>query len=212
MIYMERVLIVAKTRMSSQACIGGLTLNTNRSVRLLTSNGSNQSQFTPFDIGQIWDLRFRQSPHIRAPHVEDVLVTKQRFVARQLNLREALMRRVKPWQGGPQDLFDGLLSFSGMRAYISETKALPNCSTGFWLPSRSLELYQEGRKAYYQIDYQLAGQIHTNVLRIPYVGFAEELIQEIPANTLVRVSLARWFQPSSVSEERCYLQFSGWYL
>lgn len=46
---------------------------------------------------------------------------------------------------------------------------------------------------------------------IKYVGFAEP-INKIPAGTLVRVSLARWWRPTETSEERCYLQLSGWYV
>ena len=39
-------------------------------------------------------------------------------------------------------------------------------------------------------------------------------IKVIPAGTLVRVSLARWWRPEDSEpnfEERCYLQLSGWY-
>jgi hypothetical protein len=46
---------------------------------------------------------------------------------------------------------------------------------------------------------------------IPYVGFAEPL-SEIPANTLIRVSMCRWWRREEYEEEKCYLQISGWYL
>jgi hypothetical protein len=34
----------------------------------------------------------------------------------------------------------------------------------------------------------------------------------LEANTLLRLSLARWWQQAPELEERCYLQLSGWYL
>jgi hypothetical protein len=45
---------------------------------------------------------------------------------------------------------------------------------------------------------------------ITYVGF-EPAIELITHGSLVRVSLARWWRPDDDSEERCYLQLSGWY-
>ena len=45
---------------------------------------------------------------------------------------------------------------------------------------------------------------------MPYVGF-EEAVETIPAGTLVRVSLARWWDTNGTTEDRCSLQLSGWY-
>ena len=48
---------------------------------------------------------------------------------------------------------------------------------------------------------------------LKYVG-EESPIKVIPAGTLVRLSLARWWRPEDSEpnfEERCYLQLSGWY-
>ena len=43
------------------------------------------------------------------------------------------------------------------------------------------------------------------------MGFAPK-INKIPAGTLIRISLARWWKPDDVDiEHRCYLQLSGWY-
>ena len=58
------------------------------------------------------------------------------------------------------------------------------------------------------------GYIVKDVLRgLKYVG-EESPIKVIPAGTLVRVSLARWWRPEDSEpnfEKRCYLQLSGWY-
>ena len=72
---MVRVLIVAKTRMSSGVCIGGLTRDESKNVRLIPSGRQNHPADTRCDVGQIWDLDFHVSPEVTPPHVEDVIVT-----------------------------------------------------------------------------------------------------------------------------------------
>jgi hypothetical protein len=123
------------------------------------------------------------------------------------------MQLVEFWQGGPKVLFDGLLVFENTRGYISRSTGIPKNSTGYWYPDRPLTLNYRNEKPYYQMKYDiLVGQHrYEGVLTIPYVGYSEP-IQQISTDALVRVSLARWWTPSGVNEERCYLQLSGWYL
>jgi len=206
----ERVLIVSKTRMNNAACVSGLTIDTNRSIRLLRSNGFNQQENTPFDVGQVWELDFYPSSKIDPPHIEDVFVTKERHIGQCTNLSTILKQCVRPWQGGPEQLFDGLLIIDNFSSYISQTKGIPKCSTGFWLPDRPLQLILKKEKPYYQIKYDMYNH-YQRTLSIKYVGFADP-IEYIPVSTLVRVSLARWWMPSGVDEARCYLQLSGSYL
>jgi hypothetical protein len=120
------------------------------------------------------------------------------------------MQRIRPLQGGPEQLFDELLNIDTMSSYISKSKGIPKCSTGYWLPNRPLNLTQKNEKPYYQIKYDRYDRYQAP-LSIKYVGFASP-IQHIPAHTLIRVSLARWWMPTGVNEERCYLQLSGWYV
>ncbi len=149
---MVRVLIIAKTRMSSGVCIGALTRDENKNVRLIPPGRQNYPADTQFDVGQVWDLDFHQAPELSPPHIEDVIVTKQKKIAQVPNVREVLIQRVQPWQGGPHQLFDGLLTFGNSgKGYISKSKGVP-------------------------------------------------------------ISLARWWSPPGINEERCYLQLSGWYL
>ncbi len=207
---MERVLIVAKTRMNNAACVSGLTIDTNKSIRLLRSNGFNQQIDTPFNVGQVWELDFHPSSKITPPHVEDVIVTRERFIGQYTNVASILMQRVQPWHGEPDQLFDGLLIIDKINGYISQSRGIPDCSTGYWLPSRPLNVTQKHEKPYYQIKYEMQNH-YQGTLLIPYVGFANP-IQQIPAHTLMRVSLARWWMPLGVDEGRCYLQLSGWYM
>ena len=210
---MERVLIVAKTRMGSFACVGGLTCDTNKSIRLLRPDGSNQPADTPFDVGQVWALEFHQPSKVTSPHVEDVLVTKKKFVGQQSNLRNILLQRVQPWRGGPEQLFDGLFVIENTRCYICRSRGIPNCSTGYWLANAPISLNSNYKKQYYELKHEFSARNRSYqvTLSIPYVGFAAP-IPIISADTLIRVSLARWWQSIEMSEERCYLQLSGWYL
>ena len=211
---MARVLIVAKTRMGDYySCVGGLNLETNQSIRLLRSDGSNQPNNTRFEAGQVWELVFQPLSGITPPHVEDVHVTRETYIGPVSNLRNVLMQRVHTWRGEPDQLFEGKLIFE-RTGYISKTGSLPGCSTGYWLPNYPLSLslnFREGQP-YYQIITQ-PREIFPAVrkLFIKYVGFADP-IGLIPEGALVRVSLARWWQRPGTDEERCYLQLSGWYL
>jgi len=194
------VIIVSKTRMGAARCVGGLAAN-NQSVRLLDANGHNQPGNTPFEIGTVWDLQFVPRQDCRPPHVEDVLITSSQRVGEQANLRHYIIEHAPVWNGPIDVLFDGLLEFThNGSGYIAESTGLPAVSTGFWISDR--ELTRNGRAYIY--DYR----------QLAYVGAAEP-VDALPAGTLIRVSLARWWRPQGANpdfEERCYLQLSGWYL
>ncbi len=207
-----KVLIVAKTRMQGVACVGGLALDTSRGLRLMKSNGGPQPRDTDYEVGQIWEMQYEPSPDIKPPHVEDVCVKERELVGCEPNLKEFLRKRVQPWQGPPSRIFDCLVrpTYEG-HGYVNEIMGIPDCSTGFWLPDRPLHLHIDNNKAYYR--YPLPkGTRGVQIIR--YVGYAPT-VEVIPAGTLVRLSLARWWKPQGASTEvewRCYLQLSGWYL
>jgi len=207
---MERVLIVAKTHMGNDACVGGLALDTNRNVRLLRPGGFHQPENTRFEVGQIWELDLHLPSRVTPPHVEDVIVTEERYIGQQPDLRNFLMQRVQPWQSGPDKLFDGLLVIEGTSGYICRRNGIPKCSVGYWLPGNSLTMTLKNNKPSYQISGESSSR-YKRSLAIKYVGFSNP-IYRIPAGSLLRVSLARWWVPPESNEERCYLQLSGWYL
>lgn len=201
------VIIVSKTHMSNAACVGGI-LATGRSVRILDANGYNQDSNTDINIGDVYSISFIERQDKRPPHIEDILVNDMTFnfsfkTIEQLveYLKQKL--KVKIWKGNTEVLFDGTLDWtSGGSGYISESGEIPENSTGFWIPNKDLirRDYKE------KIRYSYPGMQWRN---IPYVGF-QEPVDRIPAGTLTRVSLARWWSPNE-EEERCYLQLSGWY-
>jgi hypothetical protein len=202
------ILIVGKTRMTTGVCVGGLALETNRSVRLLPETGINHNTDTPFKVGQIWDMEIVDSEHLQPPHVEDVRIKKCKLIGQQDHLMRFLGDRIKPWCGRPNVLFDGRVRFTQSDSgFIARSSGVPKQSTGFWISDRKLER----NEIYSKLKYSY---ISPNCnLNIPFVGF-DTPIQLLKAGTLLRVSLARWWKPEENSEveERCYLQLSGWYL
>ena len=204
-----RVLIVSKTTAGALVCVGGLAADKSN-VRLTEQEGMPfLPANTEYEIGQVWDLSYTLCDDIAPPHVEDVLVTSSSFLYARSDLATLLPGLVQSWSGGVNSLFDGKISgpTSSGGGYVQDD--LPNQSVGFWMPDRNLQLESEnspfsyGRRFYYRYE----------PFRLPYVGGATPT-EQIPAGTLVRVSLARWWKPSGSGgdfPERCYLQISGWY-
>lgn len=206
-----RVAIVGKTHMGNAICVGGLATTSEhsvRSVRLLKPGGLNQPPETPYEIGEVWDLDYCDSPDIVPPHIEDVIVRERARVGRIRDLRSWLMKVVQPWEGWPDKLYDGLVhATSSGSGYVSRRTGVPMMSTGFWTPDRALTRSTENDRTRYRYPSEVG------VRCLTYVGVAES-IERIPSRTLLRVSLARWWRPDDAPdmEERCYLQLSGWFL
>jgi 1-acyl-sn-glycerol-3-phosphate acyltransferase len=77
-------------------------------------------------------------------------------------------------------------------------------SVCFWELEKDLLLYfSKKNKIRYRYD---DNEFYIN---IPFVGY-QPPIPFIPAGTVVRLSLARWWAGTG-EEPRCYLQLSGWY-
>lgn len=203
--------------MGSGVCVGGLALDSLRSVRLLTREGTLQPRLTEFQVGQIWEVAFNKVTYIEPPHVEDVTVSWKRLLEHVDNMHDTLLSLIQPWAGGPESLFDGMLTIDRTRCYISKSGPMPQRSTGFWLLDRPLVFDKEHVdktqiKHLYLVEHKehVGNRMYSRILTIPFVGY-QKPVDEIPVGTLARVSLARWFAPATVGEERCYLQLSGWY-
>lgn len=199
------VLVVGRTRMGEGArCIGGIASD-GTSLRLMRSDGMQWDASVQIQVGQVWDLTYAPVANCIAPHVEDVLVSGGRYLRDLPNLSVRLLEGVNPWRGGADQLFDGLLRFTGNNnGYISRRVGVPTRSTGFWVPDRNLSLRSDGRHYDYPAGHGLSRGL-------AYVG-EQAPPATLPANTLVRVSLARWWSPNDADvEERCYLQLSGWF-
>lgn len=196
------VLIVAKTHVGGAYCIGGLDAN-NQSLRLYDPSWNFPPATTPYQVGQIWDMQLITKPSPRPPHVEDVAVISSQLLGVQNNLAAHLQQRVVPWTGELAAIFEGRLKFTAqLRGYV-EAPHLPSRSTWFWISDQDLQYVVINSKAYYQYGFY----------KISYVG-VDKPVHRIPAGSMVRVSLARWWRPPDADPnfpERCYLQMSGWY-
>ena len=199
---MTKVVIVSRTRMGQSRCIGALERETLRSIRLCPREGEHAwPDFTPFRIGDVWDLSYHDATLIEAPHFEDVIIDRvpRERTGPQTGLGTFIGTHVGAWMGGPKDLFGGALRFtSAGKGYLPPNGGLEQ-SVGFWRPD--VELVHDDRRYVFQSDGSMA--------TISYVG--EDVASEvIPAGALVRVSLSRPFAPDG-GQPVCWLQVSGWY-
>jgi hypothetical protein len=190
----------------SGRCIGGVLLD-GTSVRLLDLAGHHFDATAPFQVGEVWDIEFTCVTSIVPPHVEDVLVTNYKFVRTLPNPKGWLLKNINPWKGGIGATFEGKIgSTAKNNSYVCRGLGVPARSTWFWVPDEDLTLRQDGRHYDYYAVRAVSGGL-------AYVG-ETPAVESIPAGTLVRVSLARWWKPSDADEsldERCYLQLSGWF-
>lgn len=202
------VLIVSKTRMSRNVCVGGV-LENGRFVRLLDLYGQNQPVDTIINIGDIYAIEFFERPNITPPHIEDILVTSALYRSSLKSFSDIINylkeHNVPFEEGGIDAIFDNRLSWtSNGSGYISETMGLPEHSVGFWLPDQNLtKLNEYNNKIKYSYGI-------SPIRKLAFVGLQEPK-ETLTAGTLVRLSLARWWSPNNNIEKRCYLQLSGWY-
>lgn len=202
-----RTLIVGRTKMGSTTrCIGGLCAD-GRSIRLLDANGNNWPISTTFQVGQVWELDFHDAQQLRPPHVEDVIVTSSNLLGNEPDVKGAILACVQPWQGSSSRLFGGVVGYTGNHNGYIESR-IPDRSTHYWVPDKDLVLRDDGK----HYDYPSTFFGITTPHGLSYVG-EPAAIASIPAGTLVRVSLARWWRPDDDESfpERCYVQLSGWF-
>jgi ATP-dependent DNA helicase RecQ len=202
------ILIVAKTRQGSGACIGGLTFE-GRSVRLIAANAAtNERAGVEYEVGEVWDVDAAAAEHVIPPHVENIIVSAKRRLGTMPGCVSFIEQRMPPKIGGPELLFEGLTqTVSHSALYIAERAGVPPFSTTFWRPDQPLTRVDDGKRIRYHYPTPDGG------CTLVFVGF-QEPVELIPAGTLLRVSLAHWWRrpDATDSELRCYVQLSGWFL
>ncbi|HBG70061.1 MAG: hypothetical protein A2W93_10000 [Bacteroidetes bacterium GWF2_43_63] len=201
------VLIVAKTHMRNGSCVGGYDITSKRNVRLLNANAENQPHDTEFNVGQVWEIEYAIRPVLNPPHIEDVLVLSKNFIREEKNPYTFLLNSVKIWKGDPTCIFDGKVNFPrGKSCFVTNTRGIPSQSVGFWMADKDLELtiFGDQKHFYYFGEYG-------DVYAIPFVGF-QPVEDKIKKGSIIRVSLARWWNPNPNEDKRCYCQLSGWFM
>ena len=199
------VLIVSRTRMKNGVCSGGLDLQNGEFIRLHDHWGKNLLESAPFQIGEVYNIDYRTAANCRpVPHIEDKEILPNYEKLRQLTNTKIITeidRLVDVPCGGIETIFEGKLRRSTFATYISP-EDIPQFSVCFWRPNAPLVKSGFLGKTKYWF-----GGSHA----INYVGFQEPL-EIIPAGTLLRMSLANWWSPDAITEKRCYLQLSGWFI
>lgn len=211
-----RVVIIAKTKMRGGVCIGAIAESTGQSLRLIPMGDHCHPTDTELEVGDVWDLDLRPRPGARAPHVEDHDVLRPgRFVGEIGDLGEWIRARITPWRGERTCLYGGVVEFRGNgTAYIPASGALPSCSTGFWELPQPMVFEPFTKSHGEQVPYfRLRG---SSPVKLKYVGtlVPSTLPPELPARTLVRLSLAHLWPTAPREEDRdkYFLQLSGWLL
>jgi hypothetical protein len=203
---MRRVVVVSRTKMNTLVCVGSLDVDNLESLRLLDAEGNNLPADVGYEIGQVWKIEGYRPQNIEPPHVEDYCVTNQRLLKTidKHVLRDFVLQRLNVWRGGIDQLYNGCLRVTTHGSGYITRQCVPDRSTWFWLPDAPLRLVKGESRYYFYSSRQ-------RYLRLKHVGF-EPVTDELPRGTLLRLSLARWWDNDADDlDERCYLQLSGWY-
>ncbi|MDE5851307.1 MAG: hypothetical protein K2H25_00685, partial [Alistipes sp.] len=175
-------------------------------IRLHNDKGGNLSADAPYQIGDRWEMgvtpawNSRQPPHIEDRQIipfrkiDNIGIEGVKTFIKSHNFGNRLI------SGSLENAFEGCLNLCGTKNFVNE-KRIPTFSTQFWITDQDLRHTMLFGKHYY----------FYNDIRLTFVGF-QEPIDKIPADTLIRLSLANWWDGDGSGEKRCYLQLSGWYL
>ena len=217
---MSNVVITARTRVSdSEICLGGIDVDAVRSVRLSTANARNFSHHAPFDVGSVWSMEYTPRSQCIAPHVEDVNVHSYEAASEQPDFGELLTNEsdhLHVWRGGPDALFNGLLSPDSQAnrqvaggLYVFDGQPIPPVSLGYWIPDRDLRATRSRRRSgRYGYDiYHVDRSGPSSTVKIVHSGL-RTLPSVIPSGAILSLSLARWWAPRDDPDRRrrCTLQ------
>lgn len=199
---MSQILVVSRTRMNNGVCCGAIDMNSKEFIRLHNERGGRLPFDAPYQIGEIYDATYQTSWNVRpAPHIEDKQLIAARFV-RKMNdyeLKSYIDNNLPISEGGLSSIFEGKLNTASYAPYI-DRNAIPRHSVCFWKADAPITKYVFLGK----VKYRYKGN------NISFVGY-QDPIDVIPAGTIIRMSLANWWSKDDDTEQRCYLQLSGWY-
>lgn len=201
------VLIVSKTRMSNGVCVGGIIEITGEFIRLHNEHGGNLQFDAPYEIGDRWLLKVekawnsRPNPHSEDKQVKPINKIKNVGIRGIINYLETHQLGNRFIKGSLDNAFEGYLNLSTSKNYINRCH-IPSFSTQFWIADCDLIHIEQWNSHYYR---------YKDGIRIKYVG-TQTLIDRIPRGSIIRLSLANWWDGDGSGEERCYLQLSGWYI
>ena len=212
----SQVLIVSKTRMANDCvCIGGIDTGNKKSVRLMNEGGYHDYiDDCPFNIREVWNIAYSKNKVRSLPHSEDIEVISKEMsyvLDSEKSMLDFLIEiQFNVYQGSIFNTFEGKLKCTDSGTFYISEDDVPNNSTCFWICDSVIRRDDYNDKIRY--NYNDGNRTFRWGHRIAYVGLEDNPAQIIQRGTLVRLSLAHWWAPEdSDTEERCYLQLSGWY-
>ena len=203
---MSTILIVSKTQMKNGVCVGGIDEGTCELIRLHNEHGGNLSFDTPYEIGDRWEMNIQAAWNARPkPHTEDKQTSPIRKIENVgiqgiIDFVQSHDWGLRLTAGALQHTFEGCMIMEGNKNYVSCPK-VPSFSTQFWIADE--DLIHTIHLGYHYYKYKGT--------RIKFVGYQNHT-ERIPAGTIIRLSLANWWNGDGSGERRCYLQLSGWYI
>ena len=199
-----KVLIVAKTRHGSGACIGGITLDEGRSVRLIATDAAfNEHVGLEYTVGEVWEVDASPAEHVIPPHVENIVVRSKSRLAAMSAPELFIETHMSPCAGATSALYGGLTQVARTGAlYIAERTGIPPFSTTFWRPDQPLQMTDDSKRIRYRYPTPGGGG-----RTLTFVGF-QEPIATIPACARVRVSLRTGGGPKMTIPASCDATFS----
>ena len=229
-----RVIILAKTKMRRGLCIGAANYDTGEPIRLLPKNESFWPIETPLCVGGVYEMLVVKKQKNRPPHTEDYEVEALGVeLGNEHDLEKWIADNCYISEGLRGSIFDNQLHFTGNGKGYLPNKDVSNLnhSVCFVRLQFPLDWYgqlspPEKKKIFYRTgkqDNSLFDSLHIIIpegneyLDVKYVGM--ELPVKLPAGTILRFSLARWWEPPGGYSSRelagmgelCWLQLSGWY-
>lgn len=97
-----KILIVAKTRRGSAACIGAKGFD-GRSLRLVAPPGDEERWGHDCHVGGVWEIEAHEPEHAVPPHVENLVVTHHHRIAPMPNPIPFIERTMDVDAGGLDD-------------------------------------------------------------------------------------------------------------
>ncbi len=95
-----KVVIAARTRMKTGVCVGAMSMEDGRALRLLTRSGGHQPEDAPYEVGFIWEWDLAAKDDPEPPHVEEVRVLRKWRVGYVDDLGDYLAANAEVLPGG----------------------------------------------------------------------------------------------------------------
>ena len=206
----DEVLILARTKMNKQhVCVGGYSLQQKRYVRLLTFDEQNLNETEPYQIGEVYQIEYRERPNLILPHCEDVCVHFSEL-KRKMSRNELmqLLNTISISNICIKELFGGLLTWEHGKGFLLQGANIPANSVTVVRLNHDLFLSRfEENRFYFKDTYS------DESFTVKYVGVSDlSSLKRIDAGRFIRFSLARWWDGNgNFDVKRAYLQLSAVY-